>query len=84
MAMVLWKPDGIAGIWQDWTRRRRSAGAPRARRGDESRMTLFEARHLHKGSAAQVVLEDISPPSTKGALGIMGPNGAGRRPASTC
>ncbi len=27
MAMVLWKPDGIAGIWQDWARRRRSAGA---------------------------------------------------------
>ncbi len=23
MAMVLWKPDGIAGLWQDWRRRRR-------------------------------------------------------------
>jgi branched-chain amino acid transport system permease protein len=22
MAMVLWKPDGIAGLWQDWQRRR--------------------------------------------------------------
>jgi len=27
MAMVLWKPDGIAGLWQDWQRRRASHGA---------------------------------------------------------
>ena len=26
MAMVLWKPDGIAGLWQDWGRRRRRSG----------------------------------------------------------
>jgi len=26
MAMVLWKPDGIAGLWQDWRRRRRRRG----------------------------------------------------------
>jgi branched-chain amino acid transport system permease protein len=25
MAMVLWKPDGIAGLWQDWQRKRRRA-----------------------------------------------------------
>jgi branched-chain amino acid transport system permease protein len=23
MAMVLWKPDGIAGLWQGWRQRRR-------------------------------------------------------------
>ena len=35
MAMVLWKPDGIAGLWQDWQRRRASHGAlaSRAARG---------------------------------------------------
>ncbi|MEO8305741.1 MAG: branched-chain amino acid ABC transporter permease [Betaproteobacteria bacterium] len=27
MAMVLWKPDGIAGLWQDWRRRKRRAPA---------------------------------------------------------
>ena len=27
MAMVLWKPDGIAGLWQDWRQRARGAGA---------------------------------------------------------
>ena len=26
MAMVLWKPDGIAGLWQDWRRRRLAHG----------------------------------------------------------
>jgi len=25
--MVLWKPDGVAGLWQDWQRRRSSGGA---------------------------------------------------------
>jgi branched-chain amino acid transport system permease protein len=27
MAMVLWKPDGLAGAWQDWRRRRRARTA---------------------------------------------------------
>ena len=27
MAMVLWKPDGIAGLWQDWRQRRRRRSA---------------------------------------------------------
>jgi branched-chain amino acid transport system permease protein len=32
MAMVLWKPDGIAGLWQDWRRRRRGDLAGRGAR----------------------------------------------------
>jgi branched-chain amino acid transport system permease protein len=28
MAMVLWKPDGIAGLWQDWQQRRRRGHTP--------------------------------------------------------
>ena len=31
MAMVLWKPDGIAGLWQDWRQRRGASGALAAR-----------------------------------------------------
>ena len=30
MAMVLWKPEGIAGLWQDWRQRRQRR--PRAAR----------------------------------------------------
>ena len=45
-------------------------------------MALFEARHLHKGFGAQVVLEEINLSFEAGRLaGIMGPNGAGK---TTC
>jgi len=27
MAMVLWKPEGIAGLWQQWQRRKDRRGA---------------------------------------------------------
>ena len=85
MAMVLWKPDGIAGLWQDWRQRqattRRRARNPGSGEGDLT-MALFEARHLHKRFGRQVVLEDISLSFEAGRLsGIMGPNGAGK---TTC
>ena len=45
-------------------------------------MALFEARHLHKRFADQVVLEDITLAFEENQIsGIMGPNGAGK---TTC
>lgn len=45
-------------------------------------MALFEARHLHKRFADQVVLEDITLSFEENQIsGIMGPNGAGK---TTC
>ena len=81
MVMVLWQPEGIAGIWQAWRRRTpRRPHSPRARWPEA--MALFEAVHLHKRFGDAVVLEDISLSFDEGRLsGIMGPNGAGK---TTC
>ena len=86
MAIVMFKPDGIAGVLQDLqatsgaTRRRRSA---RVCQTSESRaMALFETHHLHKRFGRQVVLEEVNLTFEEGRLsGIMGPNGAGK---TTC
>ena len=86
MAMVLFKPEGIAGIWQAWRSARRPArrvarrGVAVARR--RRCMALFEASGLPKRFGDQVVLQDITLAFEEGELsGIMGPNGAGK---TTC
>ena len=81
MAMVLFKPEGIAGMWQQLRDQLRADGAaPRDRRRV---MALLRspppAQALRR---QQVVLEDMSLAFEKGELaGIMGPNGAGK---TTC
>ena len=92
IAMVLFQPDGIAGLWQAWRASRRGtarqggrSGACVAGRGEgrlNAMAALFEATHLHKRFGDQVVLEDVSLAFDEGRLsGIMGPNGAGK---TTC
>ena len=63
MAVVMFKPDGLAGIWQGAVARLRAgAGGPRppGRRPRSRAVALFEARHLHKRFGDQVVLEDVT------------------------
>jgi ABC-type transporter Mla maintaining outer membrane lipid asymmetry ATPase subunit MlaF len=71
MAMVLFKPEGIVGLWRD-LRVRRVAGP----------MTFFSASGLAKRFGDRVVLQDVSFDVAEGEIhGIMGPNGAGK---TTC
>ncbi len=71
MAIVLWKPEGLAGIGRSLADRVRALT-----------MALFEARNLHKRFGDRVVLEDVSLAFETGTTtGIMGPNGAGK---TTC
>ena len=91
MAMVLFKPEGIAGIWQAWRRARTPRAAQRQRRRPPMQqrgadMALFEATGLSKRFGDQVVLEDI----TLGRRGrasspaSWAPTAPARPPASTC
>ena len=74
MAMVLFKPEGIAGIWQGWTAR---AGRARA-----MTRALLRAQGLAKRFGDRVVLQDVGFEVAEGEIhGIMGPNGAGK---TTC
>ena len=82
MAMVLFKPEGIAGIWQAW--RARAAAAPAApspspRRPDGAVRSRRPAQALRRpGRAARTSRCAFE----EGELsGIMGPNGAGK---TTC
>ena len=80
IAIVLWKPEGIAGLWQDWRARRRPRWPPASGRG--LAMALFEARGIAKRFGDRVVLQDVSLAFDAGWLsGIIGPNGAGK---TTC
>ncbi len=86
MAIVMFKPDGIAGMLQDVQarmRRGRAAGVASLRRTSRGpAMALFETHHLHKRFGRQVVLEEVNLAFEEGRLsGIMGPNGAGK---TTC
>ena len=64
MAVVMFKPEGIAGMWQDAIGAGCAAGRARPRAGRRwrpcrvSAMALFEAHHLHKRFGDHVVLED--------------------------
>ena len=87
VVMVLWKPEGIAGLWQAWRcararvrRARRNAG-PGAGDATGAHGPVRSAG-LHKRFGDQVVLQDVSLAFEEGRLsGIMGPNGAGK---TTC
>ena len=86
VALVLFKPEGIAGMFSGaasaraQARRRRPPPARNRRRGEP--MALFEAHDLHLRFGDRVVLENISLAFEAGRLsGIMGPNGAGK---TTC
>ena len=85
VVLVLFKPEGIAGMFAGAANRERKA-APRPRRSRSrrrgERMALFEARELHLRFGDRVVLENVSLAFEAGRLsGIMGPNGAGK---TTC
>ena len=82
MAMVLWKPEGLAGLWQALAR---AATAPRSRPHGAAgglTMALFEARGISKRFGDRVVLQNVNLAFEAGRLsGIIGPNGAGK---TTC
>ena len=93
MALVLYKPEGVAGIWQAWRaarkpRRRRAGGAGRRRSQAEARpdRCLFEATGLAKRFGDQVVLEDITlvVRGRASSPASWGPTAPARPPASTC
>ena len=52
MAIVLWKPDGIAGLWQEWRARRRPAAPRRRSASGRLTMALFEATGICASASA--------------------------------
>ena len=87
MGMVLWQPEGIAGIWQAW--RRTCARAPVPAGSDATQgclaMALFEATTCTSALATRSCSRMFRWRSRKAACtGIMGPNGAGKTTCFNC
>ena len=82
IAVVLFKPEGIAGAVQGWWRssiRAASRGGPPLAGAEGLTMAMLEACDIHVRFGDRVVLEEISFAVEPGEMhGIMGPNGAGK------
>ena len=87
MALVLFKPEGVAGIWQAWRAARKpqarcAAGAGRAGAGEAGMRCCSKPRACPSASATRWCWKTSRLSFEEGQLaGIMGPNGAGK---TTC